>query len=153
MIGKIVNFILWAVLVLFVCNLIYGHMDASSESIKEAVSIANQTEDGKILVGDFLKKYTIPSNNEVYALKKLSDEIAMRDIARKQTGDNSIKTKTEIQIDAETAQNEKTSSVAMNILHSKPFPFLNISFQQSLAFIFIGILIVVFINVFNRRKR
>lgn len=143
------NTIILAVFILFIGNIIHGNMPASAESIQDAVSVAEKTEDGKILSSDFFKKYSAPTNNEVYALKKLSNEIIVRDIARQKTGDNTIKTNTEIESDKPSIFNHET----MSFWNTQPIPSLDVSyFQLFIIVLFVTLIYVGFLKFVSNKE-
>lgn len=138
--------IICGILIMFFLSMyIYGCMPASATNIQSIVDSANKTEDGRLLVQTFFKKYQNPTNDNLYALKKLADEITIRDIARAQTGDDSIKMKTEIELEKiQEAQNRVIDS-----LNSMPYPFLNISILESIL-ILVGLSgLIVALNIFR----
>lgn len=93
--NKILYGLLFVFWVWVISGWIYGYSAASPEDVSKVVAMAENSEDAKVMSSKFFKEHPAPTNNELKELKGLIDEIAVRDLARKQTGDNAIKTKSE----------------------------------------------------------
>ena len=145
--------IIFAVLIayLVICyvgQLYYGQMNANTKTVQEVVALANKTDDGQLIAKEFFKRYPTPTNSNLNVLIKLVDEITVRDIARQQTGDMTVKTKTEIELEKKLEAEKEM----LDILYSKPFPFINISFLQSMVILLCLSMVVFALNFFSRRN-
>lgn len=144
----IIGILVVYLVVSYIVQFSYGQISADTKTVQEVVALANKTADGQLIAQEFFKKHPTPTNNNLNVLIKLVDEITIRDIARQQTGDMTIKTKTEMDIDKEK-ENDKQY---VEFLKSYPIPFVKINFLQSIVVLLCLSMLALALNFFSRRN-
>lgn len=84
----------------------WDYSSASPEKVSAMIQKADKSPDAKAEVSAFLKVNPNPTNNDVSAINGKIDEFLVRDLARGQTGDATIQTKSQIE-DAQDKKNQE----------------------------------------------
>lgn len=113
--GKFTNILLAGVLIFWALIFTWDSSNASSERVGALVQKSEKSVDAKKAVAVLLKSNPNPSNSDVNVVEQKVDELLVRDLARKQTGDMSIKTSSEIE-EEQSVQNQETLSKEMSKL-------------------------------------
>lgn len=111
--GKFTNILLAGVLIFWALIFIWDSSNASSERVGDLVQKSEKSVDAKKAVAVLLKLNPNPSNSEVNLVEQKVDELLVRDLARKQTGDMSLKTSSEIK-EEQSVQNQEALSKEMS---------------------------------------
>jgi len=85
---------------------------ASSENLSKVITKAEKSPETKAEIAKFIKNNPSPSNSELKAMNKYVEQIAVRDLARKTTGDITIQAEYKIEQEKdEKAQAELTKAM------------------------------------------
>jgi hypothetical protein len=149
--SKATNYLLFGVIVMWALIWAWGATSASPERVGAMIEKAEKSTDAKLAITVFMKSNPSPSNSEVHDMEQEVSEFLVRDLARKQTGDNTIKTKSEIATE-QAQKNDAEMQKPIYSIFGKTFSLSNIVSYTFLIFIGIIMFVVVPFRVFNSNR-
>lgn len=141
-IGNIMWMILFVVSVTYLIGTtLYDYQTATSEDLSKVISKAEQSSETKAGIAEYLKNNPSPSNSDLKEMNVYIEQITVRDIARKTTGDNTIQA--EYKVDLE--EKEKAEAEILNIIEWFSFDFVGANINILFLALGLGLVSVIFI--------